>query len=53
MDEVPIVPRHPRHPGDEESSNLVTEVLEGLEDAEAGRLISTEQLLKKVDEWSG
>jgi predicted transcriptional regulator len=31
--------------------NLVAQVLGGLEDAEAGRLISTEQLLKKVDEW--
>lgn len=31
--------------------NLVAQVLEGLEDAEAGRLLSTEQLLKQVDEW--
>lgn len=31
--------------------NLVAQVLEGLEDAEAGRLITTEQVLKKVAEW--
>ncbi len=31
--------------------NLVAQVLEGLEDAKAGRLITTEQLLKEVDEW--
>ena len=31
--------------------NVVAQVMEGLEDAEAGRLITTEQLLKKVEEW--
>ncbi len=31
--------------------NLVAQVLEGLEDAEAGRMITTEQFLKEVDEW--
>lgn len=31
--------------------SLVAQVLEGLEDAKAGRVISTEKLLKKVDEW--
>jgi predicted transcriptional regulator len=31
--------------------NLVTQVLEGLEDAEAGRTITTDQLLAKVDAW--
>ncbi len=32
--------------------NFVAQVLEGLEDAEAGRVISTEELLERVDEWS-
>ena len=31
--------------------HLVAQVMEGLEDAEAGRLITTEQLLAKVEEW--
>lgn len=31
--------------------NLVAQVLEGVQDADAGRLISTDQLLEKVDEW--
>ncbi len=30
---------------------FVSQVLEGLEDAEAGRLISTDELLAKVAEW--
>ncbi len=30
---------------------LVTQVLEGQEDAEAGRLVSTDELLQKVAEW--
>lgn len=30
---------------------LVTQILEGQKDAEADRLMSTEQLLKKVEEW--
>ncbi len=30
---------------------LVSQVLEGLEDAEAGRLMTTDELLKKVEEW--
>ncbi len=33
--------------------NLVAQVLEGLKDAEAGRLLTTEELLQKVDEWPG
>ena len=32
--------------------NFVAQVLDGLEDAEAKRLISTEELLEKVDQWS-
>lgn len=32
--------------------NFVAQVLEGLEDAEAGRLVSTEELLEKVEKWS-
>ncbi len=31
--------------------NLVSQVLEGLKDAEDGRLISTEELLKRVEQW--
>ena len=31
--------------------NVVAQVLEGLKDAEAGRMITTEELLEKVDEW--
>jgi predicted transcriptional regulator len=31
--------------------NLVAEVLQGLEDAEAGRLLTTDQLLEQVDAW--
>ena len=29
---------------------LVTQILDGLEDAEAGRLLSTDELLEKVEE---
>jgi predicted transcriptional regulator len=32
--------------------NLISQVLEGLKDSEEGRLISTEELLKRVKEWS-
>jgi len=32
--------------------NFVAQVLDGLEDAELKRLISTEELLEKVDQWS-
>ncbi len=32
--------------------NFVAQVMEGLEDANAGRTIGTEELLKKVDEWA-
>jgi len=31
--------------------NFVAQVLEGLKDASEGRLISTEELLKKVEQW--
>ena len=31
--------------------NFVSQVLEGLNDAEEGRLISTEELLKRVEQW--
>ncbi len=30
---------------------LVTQILEGQADAEAGRLMSTDELLKEVEEW--
>ena len=33
-------------------TNFVAQVLEGLEDAEAGRMISTEELLARVDQRS-
>jgi predicted transcriptional regulator len=32
--------------------NLVAQVLEGVEDAEEGRLITTEELLARVDKWA-
>ena len=32
--------------------NFVAQVLEGLKDAEAGRLLTTEELLKRVDQWA-
>ena len=31
--------------------DLVAQVLEGLKDAESGRLITTEELLERVDQW--
>ncbi len=31
--------------------HVIAQVLEGLEDAEAGKLITTEKLLEKVEEW--
>jgi len=31
--------------------NLVANVLEGLKDAEAGKVITTEELLKRVEKW--
>lgn len=31
--------------------NFVSQVLEGLRDTEEGRLISTEELLKRVEQW--
>ena len=32
--------------------NFIAQVLEGLQDAEAGKLMTTEELLEKVDQWS-
>ena len=32
--------------------DLVAQVFEGLRDAEAGRLITTEELLERVDQWA-
>jgi predicted transcriptional regulator len=32
--------------------DFVAQVLEGLKDAEAGRLLTTEELLKKVEQWA-
>ena len=32
--------------------NFVAQVYEGLKDAEEGKLITTEELLKKVDQWA-
>ncbi len=32
--------------------DLVTQVFEGLKDAEAGRLITTEEVLERVDQWA-
>ena len=32
--------------------NFVAQVLEGLEDADAGRVVSTEELLEKIGKWS-
>ena len=31
--------------------NLVSKVMEGIKDADEGRLISSDDLLMKVDEW--
>ncbi len=32
--------------------NFIAQVLEGLKDAEAGRVITTEELLRRVEEWA-
>jgi predicted transcriptional regulator len=32
--------------------NFVAQILEGLKDAEAGRLLTTEELLKRVETWA-
>jgi len=32
--------------------DLVAQVLEGLKDADSGRLITTEELLERVDQWA-
>ena len=32
--------------------HLVAQVLEGLQDAEAGKLLTTEELLDRVDQWA-
>lgn len=32
--------------------NLVAQVLEGLQDAESGRMITTEEVLARVDQWA-
>jgi predicted transcriptional regulator len=32
--------------------DLVAQVLEGLQDAEAGKLLTTEELLDRVDQWA-
>jgi len=32
--------------------NLVAQVLEGVKDAEEGRLISTEELLARIEKWA-
>lgn len=32
--------------------NFVSQVLEGLNDAEEGRLLSTEEILEMVDKWA-
>ena len=32
--------------------DLVAQVLEGLKDADSGRLVTTEELLERVDQWA-
>ena len=32
--------------------HLAAQVLEGLQDAESGKLLTTEQLLERVDQWA-
>ncbi len=32
--------------------DFVAQVLEGLQDAESGRLLTTKELLEKVDKWT-
>jgi predicted transcriptional regulator len=33
--------------------DLVAQIFEGLKDAEAGKLITSEELLERVDQWVG
>lgn len=35
------------------SIDLIAQVYEGLEDADARKLISTEELLERIDQWAG
>jgi predicted transcriptional regulator len=32
--------------------DLVAQVLEGIQDAQAGRLLTTDELLERVDQWA-
>ena len=32
--------------------HLAAQVVEGIEDAESGKLLSTEELLERVDQWA-
>lgn len=32
--------------------NLAAQVMEGIKDADAGRVISTDELLKRIDSWA-
>jgi predicted transcriptional regulator len=32
--------------------NFVAQVLEGLKDSDSGRLLTSEELLKRVDQWA-
>ena len=32
--------------------NFIAQVLDGLKDAEEGRLLTTEELLKRVEQWA-
>ncbi len=32
--------------------DVIAQVLDGLKDAEAGKVISTEELLRRVDQWA-
>jgi len=32
--------------------NLIAQVIEGIKDAEAGNLLTTKELLERVDQWS-
>lgn len=32
--------------------NFVAQVLQGLQDAESGKVLTTKELLKKVDQWA-
>ncbi len=31
--------------------DVIAQIIDGLKDAEAGKLISTEELLRRVDQW--